>query len=541
MALFWVWNRERIFGNFDLKILRLRCSVARKTASVSLELLSQSLSILSIARGGQVVLPLHGQSVHVVHLCVLVSRSCEFGQLVFRKLFYPLPQLLSSLLRTVLFAPPHSGVQLVSERKERKEREKERRREKERERKRERKKGREKEREGEGRERGGRGEGEGREREGRGKGGGREREGRGKGEGREGKGGGREGEGRGKGGGREGEGRGKGGGREGEGRGKGEGREREGRGKGEGREREGRGKGEGREREGRGKGEGGEGREEGRKVPFHNCTHRTFLLFACVETLTPTMRRWRSPTTVMTANGELQTREEATEKCQELDLFVTVMLLGETPTVLTLGKLCEDHGYTNHWISGRKPQLTKKGKRIDCNISNYVPFVVPGLSTSSSTTPTPTSSPSSSQDSVFDVNGYTENPVPERSGSASEELRGDPLHKPTETENKNKNEGREEVQSDLLHDLPDWLQDFREYLVDEQSPTKPRGNPAPKDRDTASSSHELPMESRAKVEPGVYTNIPKDPNCDICLKTKNNKGFWQKTCWYSRAQTGKFW
>ena len=77
----------------------------------------------------------------------------------------------------------------------------------------------------------------------------------------------------------------------------------------------------------------------------------------------------------------------------------------------------------------------------------------------------------------------------------------------------------------LLHDLPGWLQDFRENLVDERSPTTPQGFPAPKDRDTASSCHELPMESRAKVKPGsgknsVYTHFPKDPNCDICLKTK---------------------
>ena len=100
------------------------------------------------------------------------------------------------------------------------------------------------------------------------------------------------------------------------------------------------------------------------------------------------------------ANGEVQTREEATENFKELDLFVTVVLLEETPAVLSLGKLCEDHGYTNHCTSGQKPHLTKKGKRIDCNISNDVPFVVPGLSTRSFTTPTPTSSSSSSQDSV---------------------------------------------------------------------------------------------------------------------------------------------
>ena len=185
------------------------------------------------------------------------------------------------------------------------------------------------------------------------------------------------------------------------------------------------------------------------------------------------MRISKNPTTVMTANGEVQTREEATAYVKELDLFVTVMLLEEAPAVLSLGKLREDHGYTYHWTSGQKPHLTKNSKRIDCNISNYVPIVVPGLSTSSSTRPTPTSSSSSSQESVFDVSRYTENPVPERSGSTSEELRRNPMHKPTETENKNRN-GREEVQSDLLHELPDWLQEFRKNLVDERSPLEPR-------------------------------------------------------------------
>ena len=140
-----------------------------------------------------------------------------------------------------------------------------------------------------------------------------------------------------------------------------------------------------------------------------------------------TMRISRNPTTVMTANGEVQTREEATVYVNELDLFVTVMLLEETPAVLSLGKLCEDHGYTYHWTSSQKPHLTKKGKGIDCNISNYVPFVVPGLSTSFCTTPTPTSPSSSSQDSVFNVNRYTENPGLERSGSMSEELREKPV------------------------------------------------------------------------------------------------------------------
>ena len=102
-----------------------------------------------------------------------------------------------------------------------------------------------------------------------------------------------------------------------------------------------------------------------------------------------TMRTSKSPTTVMTANGEVRTNKEATVYVKQLDLIVNVMLLQETPALLSLGKLCEEHGYTYHWTGGQKPHLTKKGKRIDCNISNYVPFVVPGLSSSSSS---PTSS-----------------------------------------------------------------------------------------------------------------------------------------------------
>ena len=43
--------------------------------------------------------------------------------------------------------------------------------------------------------------------------------------------------------------------------------------------------------------------------------------------------------------------------------------------------------------------------------------------------------------------------------------------------------------------------------------------------DTSNSSHELPMEPRAKVELGsgrhtLCSHFPKDPNCDICLKTE---------------------
>ena len=75
------------------------------------------------------------------------------------------------------------------------------------------------------------------------------------------------------------------------------------------------------------------------------------------------VRTATSPTTVMTANGEVLTEEEATVYVRELDLFVTVMLLEDTPTVLSLGKLCEDDGDDYHGTSGQKPHLIKNGRK----------------------------------------------------------------------------------------------------------------------------------------------------------------------------------
>ena len=66
------------------------------------------------------------------------------------------------------------------------------------------------------------------------------------------------------------------------------------------------------------------------------------LNFAELETVATS----RSPTTVVTANGEVQTHEEATVYVRELDIFLTMKLLEDTPVVPSLGKLCDEHGYS---------------------------------------------------------------------------------------------------------------------------------------------------------------------------------------------------
>ena len=78
-----------------------------------------------------------------------------------------------------------------------------------------------------------------------------------------------------------------------------------------------------------------------------------------------TLRRSRNPTVVLAANGEVHTNEEAQENVHDLNLFVTGQLLEETLAVLSLGKLCEDHGYSEE-VSQRSQAhgLRKEEKTI---------------------------------------------------------------------------------------------------------------------------------------------------------------------------------
>ena len=136
------------------------------------------------------------------------------------------------------------------------------------------------------------------------------------------------------------------------------------------------------------------------------------LIDAEMDTLTKSC----SPTIVITANGEVQTHEEATEYVKELDFFLTMKVLENTPAVLSLGKLCDENGYSYEWINGRKPHLLKNGIRIPCNTENFVPIVVSG---SSSTSRTPSrqeshcstsSSSSSSSPTVSEIKTRTRGP-----------------------------------------------------------------------------------------------------------------------------------
>ena len=226
-----------------------------------------------------------------------------------------------------------------------------------------------------------------------------------------------------------------------------------------------------------------------------------------IDTLTKSC----SPTIVITANGEVQTHEEVTVYVKELDILLTMKVLENTPALSSLGNLCDENGYSYEWINGQKPHLIKNGIRIQCITENFVPIVVPGLSSSSSSsshpstsmTPSrqesnhPTSSSSSSSSPTTtassdsetrereDQSGIDSPPVPVSSSHVERIERGDPL----------------------CSDIPEWLQEFRENLVDDE---------IPEHRDShASSFHEVSSEPTRSADLGkdsVYTHFPIDQN-----------------------------
>ena len=113
-----------------------------------------------------------------------------------------------------------------------------------------------------------------------------------------------------------------------------------------------------------------------------------------------TLTKSCSPTIVITANGEVQTHEEAIVYVKELDKFLTMKVLDNTPAVLSLGKLCDGNGYSCEWIKGQKPHLILNGIRMQCCTENFVPIVVPGLSSSSSSSAHPSTSMTPSRQEI---------------------------------------------------------------------------------------------------------------------------------------------
>ena len=105
-----------------------------------------------------------------------------------------------------------------------------------------------------------------------------------------------------------------------------------------------------------------------------------------------------------------------------------------------------------------------------------------------------------------DLSGIDSHPASVSSSHVERKERGDPLTNPTKNPKPNKNEDHDLERSDpLCSDLPEWLQEFRENLVDDR---------VPEHRDShASSSHVVSSgpTSKRRVDLGkhsIYNSLP---------------------------------
>ena len=203
-----------------------------------------------------------------------------------------------------------------------------------------------------------------------------------------------------------------------------------------------------------------------------------------------TLRRSRNSTVVLTASGEAHTNEESQVFDHDLNRFVTEQLLEETLAALSLGKICEDHGYSCEWVSGQKTRLTKEGKTIICKTDNIVPLVVPGLPISSWSN---SSSTSTSQDLS------STSPAQERSDElAPREWCGSPS-----TAQKKKKEGWKDKFGQPFARSFLWLVEFTDNLEDAELPAFAHSS--------QDSGSERPTKVVSKSRKHSFFSLPKWP------------------------------
>ena len=102
-------------------------------------------------------------------------------------------------------------------------------------------------------------------------------------------------------------------------------------------------------------------------------------------------------------------------------------VLEDTPAVLSLGKLGDEHGYSYEWINGQKPHLNKNCIRIQCITENFAPIVVRGSSASSSSS----SSNSTPMTSSKEIDHSDHPPAIVSSESVDRQVLGDPYSSET--------------------------------------------------------------------------------------------------------------
>ena len=178
---------------------------------------------------------------------------------------------------------------------------------------------------------------------------------------------------------------------------------------------------------------------------------------------------------------------------------------------LVAGKLCEEHGYSHEWTSGQKPHFAENGRKyyatrktmhrsLSQDYGQVPPVRVQGRLLHRYHRTRLMILRQVQQQYDVEVQAF-------RYWETSCEI----LQKPETKTNKD----TVPVHGNLLRDLPEWLEEFKE---------NPEDIGVLASRDTrASTSRESASEPPRKVVSGkhsIFTQFPKDQNCEVCKRTK---------------------
>ena len=216
--------------------------------------------------------------------------------------------------------------------------------------------------------------------------------------------------------------------------------------------------------------------------------------------------------------------EEAQVFVRDLNQFVTVQLLEGTLAVLSLGKLCKDHGQSYQWGSGQEPRVIKNVKSFICKTDNFAPLSVDSESSSSCTTPSP------------ELLG-PEASLASGSGAAASSSADSVLGRSDETSSgklgKESWESDKKDENDPSADMAVWLEDFTDNLISHRS---------------ACVHQHTFLRIRVrnilrKWHPGsaFFHSLPERPKLRRLLENQNNESLLHKTHWRSFTTSRKVW
>ncbi len=120
-----------------------------------------------------------------------------------------------------------------------------------------------------------------------------------------------------------------------------------------------------------------------------------------------------------TASGRIDTNESVNVGIPQLGDRQDVVVLAGCPSILSLGRMCMERGYTFIWKSGKSPLLvTPNGRKMVLEVEDYVPVLAcpPSSSSTAAATSSSSTSPDDKVNDSSNTNGKPGNQGADNSG-----------------------------------------------------------------------------------------------------------------------------